>query len=71
MDYISGCVTKGTGDIMLEVEEIEEGVYKVTLDEPEHNDLEKLSVELNMNAEVLLAFWIGTGRITVFKMFMG
>lgn len=48
---------------MLEVVEIEDGVFKVTLTHMHYDCMDTMSRNIEICSEAVLAFWIGSGMV--------
>lgn len=55
--------TVRTGEMMLEVVEIEDGVFKVTVTDMHYDCLDKTSKQVEICSEAVLAMWIGSGMV--------
>ena len=53
------------GDIMIEVEQLDEDSFKVTLGDPTSSDVEHLAKYLEVSQSVVLSMFLGSGRIEI------
>jgi len=57
--------TVRTGDTMIVIEEIEDGVYKVTVTDQHREILDRCSKKTSIEGETILSLWIGCGMNTM------